>query len=170
MRPKFEYKFKPKMKTNRLEAIKKLVSDNKIHNQEDLQSMLKEIGFDVTQATLSRDLRELHIVKVHDSRTGYHYELPQEGGTAALFRPSSFSIDSVKSIEFASSHAVIKTYPGFADAVASVIDGNIRNGIMGTIAGDDTVLLILRDNLRRDDLIATISFFIPGIEDKIINK
>ncbi|MBQ0149921.1 MAG: arginine repressor [Bacteroidales bacterium] len=158
------------MKTSRLEAIKKLVSDNKVQNQEDLQLMLKEVGYDVTQATLSRDLRELHIVKVHDSRVGYHYELPQEGASASFFRPSSFSIDSVKSIEFASSHAVIKTYPGFADAVASVIDDNIRNGIMGTIAGDDTVLLILRDNLRREDLITTISFYIPGIEDKIINK
>lgn len=158
------------MKTNRLEAIKKLVSDNKIQNQEDLQLMLKEVGFEVTQATLSRDLRELHIVKVHDTRMGYHYELPQEGRPSAMFRPSSFSIDSVKSIEFASGHAVIKTYPGFADAVASVIDDNIKNGIMGTIAGDDTVLLILRDNLRREDLISTISFYIPGIEDKIINK
>lgn len=158
------------MKVNRLEAIKKLVSENKIHNQEDLQVMLKEVGYDVTQATLSRDLRELHIVKVHDTRMGYHYELPQEMGAPSMFRPTSFSIDSVKSIEFASSHAVIKTYPGFADAVASVIDGNIRNGIMGTIAGDDTVLIILRDNLDRNELINTISFYIPGIEDKVINK
>lgn len=158
------------MKTNRLEAIKKLVSDNKIQNQEDLQSMLKGVGFDVTQATLSRDLRELHIVKVHDTRAGYYYELPQEGASASFLRPSSFSIDSVKSIEFASSHAVIKTYPGFADAVASVIDDNVRNGIMGTIAGDDTVLLILRDNLNKDDLLTTISFYVPGIEDKVISK
>ena len=157
------------MKSSRLQAIRNIVAEKNVQNQEDLQSLLKEAGFDVTQATLSRDLRELQIVKVHDPRYGYRYELPADSRTQAPVRTANFNIDSVRSIEFSGGKAVIKTYPGFADPVASIIDNNIKNGIMGTIAGDDTVLVIMRDSARWEDFLDTISYYIPGIENKLIS-
>lgn len=158
------------MKNKRLDAIRSLLTDNTVQSQEELQSMLKDKGFIVTQATLSRDLRELHVVKVHDSRRGYKYELPSEAAPAAPLRPVTFTPECIKTVEFSGSRAVIKTFPGFADAVASVIDENIRSGIMGTIAGDDTVLIILREPVRIHDVLATMAFYLPGIENKLISQ
>ncbi len=156
------------MKVDRLAVIKKIINDKVIRNQEELQAELKACGSDVTQATLSRDLRELGILKVHDSVLGYCYRLPDSGKTQQIIsRNSKFTVETIKSVEFSGMNAVIKTYPGFAAAVASVIDENVSVGIMGTLAGDDTVLLILRENADRNYVMAAISRFIPGFESKL---
>lgn len=156
------------MRVDRLAVIKKIINDKVIRNQEELQAELKACGSDVTQATLSRDLRELGILKVHDSVLGYCYRLPDSGKTQQIIsRNSKFTVETIKSVEFSGMNAVIKTYPGFAAAVASVIDENVSVGIMGTLAGDDTVLLILRENADRNYVMAAISRFIPGFESKL---
>lgn len=157
------------MKNARLDVIKKLISSTCISSQEELQRLLGEEGIFVTQATLSRDLRVLGIVKSHNAKSGYCYKLPHENTVSAVSEGNhNFTVESIKSLEFGGPHAIIKTYPGFAGAVASIIDGNVREGIMGTLAGDDTVLLILREPYDQRALVAEISRYIKNLEDKVI--
>lgn len=130
--------------------------------------MLEKEGFTVTQATLSRDFKELGVVKVHDSSKGYVYRF--SGTPVNMVNPDSAVItnDGIRSIEFSNSFAVVKTHPGFASAVATIIDHNISYEIVGTLAGDDTVLLILREGCSRAQVMSAISRFISGIQSKLI--
>lgn len=160
------------MKVRRLEAIKSIVSKELVQNQEELQKLLGQQGFAVTQATLSRDLRELGIVKVHDPEHGvYRYRDSKMGKILPIEpRRNRFTVETIKSVEFSGNQGVVKTYPGFAGAVASVIDDNVHTGIMGTIAGDDVVLLILRDGVSIPLLMDEISRYISGFGDKLIRN
>lgn len=159
------------MKDSRLETIRKIISKRVVHNQEELQTLLLESGIKATQATLSRDLRELGIVKAHMAGGGYCYTLPSQHKAASeLATGRRFSIETIKSVEFSDNQAIIKTYPGFAGAVASVIDSNVHNGIMGTLAGDDVVLLIMRKSAVCEDIVAEINLYIDGFKSKLINN
>ena len=160
------------MKVRRLEAIKSIVSKELVQNQEELQKLLGQQGFAVTQATLSRDLRELGIVKVHDPEHGvYRYRDSKMGKILPIEpRRNRFTVETIKSVEFSGNQGVIKTYPGFAAAVASVIDDNVHTGIMGTIAGDDAVLVILRENADISQLVSEISLYIGGFASKLIEN
>ena len=160
------------MKSSRLEAIKSIVSKEVVQNQDELQRILEKQGFAVTQATLSRDLRELGIVKSHDVESGvYRYQDVKSGKVLAIDpRRNRFTVETIKSVEFSGNQGVVKTYPGFAAAVASVIDDNVHVGIMGTIAGDDVVLIILRDHVSVPDLVGEISRYIAGFDAKLIEN
>lgn len=159
------------MKSQRLDAIRSIVRGHTVQNQDELQKLLVLQGINVTQATLSRDLRELGIVKVQVAGRGYCYALPNQG-TPAPVSPQArrFTVETIKSVEFSGNQGVIKTYPGFAGAVASVIDDNVHSGIMGTIAGDDAILVILRENAEVPKLVSEISLYIQGFESKLINN
>ena len=158
------------MKSRRLEAIRNIVSRETVQNQDELQRLLGDQGFAVTQATLSRDLRELGIVKSHDPQRGiYCYRDVRSGKVLPITpRQNRFTVETIKSVEFSGNQGVVKTYPGFAGAVASVIDDNVHTGIMGTIAGDDVVLLILREGVSIPRLLDDISRYISGFGDKLI--
>lgn len=156
------------MKTDRLAVIRKIISTNAVNNQETLQSLLEQQGIYVTQATLSRDIRSLGIVKVHDRDKGYCYKLNDDSVSASAKGNPKFTVESIKSVEFNQFAAVIKTYPGFAAAVASIIDGNVRDCLMGTLAGDDTVLLILRQPCDPNALLKILDQYIYGISTKMI--
>lgn len=160
------------MKSTRLEAIKSIVAKEIVQNQDELQKILVKQGFAVTQATLSRDLRELGIVKSHDPEKGvYRYQDVKHGKVLSIDpRRNRFTVETIKSVEFSGNQGVVKTYPGFAAAVASVIDDNVHGGIMGTIAGDDVVLLILRDNVSIPDLVGDISLYIAGFDAKLVGN
>lgn len=160
------------MKVRRLEAIKSIVSKEIVQNQDELQKLLEKQGFSVTQATLSRDLRELGIVKVHDPDYGvYRYRDSRMGKILPIEpRRNRFTVETIKSVEFSGNQGVIKTYPGFAGAVASVIDDNVHSGIMGTLAGDDVVLIVLRDRASVKDLVDEISLYIAGFGSKLIDN
>lgn len=156
-------------RTDRLEATRRVIEENQVGNQEDVLSLLKAKGFRVTQATLSRDFKELGVVKVHDSsRGGYVYQLSAQTPKFIVPNASHLTSDGIKSIEFSNSLAVIKTHPGFASAVAYIIDNNVIREIIGTLAGDDTVLLIVREGCSREQVIEAISHFISGIQTKLI--
>ena len=141
-------------KEKRLSVVEEVVRTEAIRSQEDLQKSLKNKGFDVTQATLSRDIKQLKIVKTHDDEDRYVYLLPdmttQEPRlSAALFEKSV--------VEFSGNLAVIKTRPGYAMGIASDIDKHSPEEILGTIAGDDTILVIPREGYTRSrisDLLA----------------
>ncbi len=165
---KYTLQRKMKIKAQRLLAIKHLVSSRKVSSQEELVSLLEEEGFKLTQATLSRDLKYLKVAKVPDAETGYKYVIPDIAPKAEPLLPSNeeFPVSGVESIEFSGQMAIIKTRPGFANGIASVIDSHGPYEILGTIAGDDTILLISREGISKTDVINALSLFMPGLKDK----
>ena len=151
-----------KTKDDRLAAITAIISSQVVSNQDELLEKLNLKGFNVTQATLSRDIKELKIVKVHTAN-GYKYQIHSEKHLNTARSNGILSVDS------ASNFIVIKTGPGFAGAVASTIDTDAScNAIMGTIAGDDTVLVILRSADSLAEAMDAISGAIPNIKSKTI--
>ena len=157
------------IKIDRQRAIRDIISSEVVRSQDELQDILLSQGLNVTQATLSRDFKELGVVKVHDSMKGeYVYRLP--GSNPVLVAPDRNAItsDGIRSIEFSGTLAVIKTHPGFASAVATIIDHNITREVVGTLAGDDTVLLVVREGCTHNQLVHSISRFFPGIQSKLI--
>lgn len=155
-------------RNDRLEATRRVIEDSLVSNQEEVLSLLKAKGFKVTQATLSRDFKELGVVKVHDASKGYVYKLSTQAPKFIAPNASHLTSDGIKTLEFNNSFAVVKTHPGFASAVAYIIDNNVVSEIAGTLAGDDTVLLIIREGYSREQVLDAISNFIPGIQTKLI--
>lgn len=131
------------MKMTRHAKIKEIIDNNKIETQEDLALALRREGIEVTQATVSRDIKELMLVKVPDSNGHYHYAYPKEHGvmltTERLERTFHDSIVSVRATE--SCLVVIHSLPGAAQAVAFALDYMKWPEILGTIAGDDTIFV-----------------------------
>lgn len=142
----FEYLFIMGAKKKRLSVIENIVRSEVIRSQDDLQKSLMDRGFEVTQATLSRDIRELKIVKTHDSEGRYVYILPDMTMQEPRL-PTVLLDESV--VEFSGNLAVIKTRPGYAMGLASDIDDNAPVEILATIAGDDTILVIPREGYTR---------------------
>ena len=130
-------------KRERKKAILDLIRTHRITSQEALREFLKERGIEVTQATLSRDMTELRLIKVMGSDGGAHYAL-SEGGEHTPSLESLLPTLFV-SAESAGNLMVVRTMTGGAQAVGLAIDSEEWPEVMGTIAGDDTVLLILRD-------------------------
>lgn len=149
-------------KKMRLAAIEAIVRETPIDGQEQLLKLLRERGFSVTQATLSRDFNELQIVKVPDGDGGYRYmPHPQRGQADA--QPST-----IVSVEVSGQMAVIRTRPGYASALAAEIDEARLKGVMGTIAGDDTVLIILRAEVQKDMIVTELTSVAPEASQKLI--
>lgn len=145
---------------NRHKVLVQIIGQEAVYSQEELQEKLRKQGIKTTQATLSRDLKALRIVKV----PGEGYRLPQPG-TRFLAGASS---SSLVSLEFSGQLAVMKTHPGFAPAMASLIDHHPSHPILGTVAGDDTVLLILRQGFTSAQTIDALEKIIPDIKTHLI--
>jgi transcriptional regulator of arginine metabolism len=163
-----KYAFVMKGKLERQRVIREIIKDSKVSNQEELSALLDQRGMSVAQATLSRDIRELRITKIHDGN-GYRYSLPQPGMLRAVFHESSLSSDSIDSLEFSGSMTVIKTRPGHAGMIASIIDEAHLPEVMGTLAGDDTILLVIRESFSHDDVAESLAGLFKGIGDKRVN-
>ncbi|WP_026474634.1 arginine repressor [Alkaliflexus imshenetskii] len=158
-----------KIKTQRLNAIVNLIENHKVGSQEDLLILLEKGGFKTTQATLSRDLKALKVAKQPDQDGGYVYVLPDSNDQdEPVVTHEEFPLSGILSIEFSGNLAIMKTRPGFANGVASVIDSHGPFEILGTIAGDDTILIISRESVSREEVIDSLSLFVPGIGDKIV--
>ncbi|MFA5698872.1 MAG: ArgR family transcriptional regulator [Sphaerochaeta sp.] len=155
-----------KSRHNRLAVVKELIRNNRIDNQDTLLSMLKVEGFTVTQATLSRDLKMLKVGKISDGWSGYYYSLPEND----LISESEKSyIQDVRrgiiSIEFSGNFGVVKTRPGHANSVGIALDTLAIPEILGTLAGDDTIFVILREGMTKEDLLESFKTRIPDIEE-----
>lgn len=150
-------------KKYRQQKIEEIITANKIRNQDELLNKLQEVGFELTQATLSRDIKEMKIVKVPTESGDYIYQLSE---TARSKQKENSSITSYGfiSIEFSGNLAVIKTRPGYAMGIASEIDNKATDTILGTVAGDDTILVIPHDNISRNKVLEKLSLFIPIIK------
>ncbi len=150
-------------RTKRLLEISKLIKNHKIGNQEELLAMLNEKGFSYTQATLSRDLKALKAGKIADEERGHIYALP--GDEVKIYTGDEIKGAVNKgylSIEYSANMAVIKTLPGFASGIALRIDSLKAFEILGTIAGDDTILVISREGISRQDLHNMLTREIPA--------
>ena len=149
-------------KKARLQAIRKIVSMNSLESQEDLLAALKEEGFVSTQTTLSRDLKQLRISKVR-VRSGLSvYALPREGQFELV--PTLQEINQTKwRLNFSGNLMVVHTPPGHASMVAYDID-NLKNpNFLGTVAGDDTVIVVLAEGSDREELAYIIRDLFPKI-------
>ena len=132
------------MKKERQDKLLDLIAHYEINTQDELIARLREQGFHVTQATVSRDIRELKIAKMTAGKGTYRYVLPrQDDGGGMTF--SKALIESIVSVEAAQNLVVLKTYPGLASAVAAGIDRMNQQQILGCVAGDDTILVVTRD-------------------------
>jgi len=153
-------------RTKRLLEIRNIIRDHKISNQEELLKMLNKTGFSYTQATLSRDLKLLKAGKIADNEKGQIYVLPNESRDLSNNDGNLGNAVSrgFLSIDYTGNLAVIKTLPGFASGIAYRIDGMNAFEIIGTIAGDDTILIIARDGISRQELHEVLTTAIP--EDK----
>lgn len=157
-----------KTKNNRLDAIKMIISSKEVGSQEELlQELLKE-GFRLTQATLSRDLKQLKVAKAASMNGNYVYVLPNNTMYKRMTGQHSAAdmllVDGIRGIEFSGNLAVIRTRPGYASSVAYDIDTHNFNEILGTVAGDDTILLVLREGCTRMEVMDALSFVIPNIK------
>ncbi|MBQ8415550.1 MAG: arginine repressor [Clostridia bacterium] len=133
------------MKRNRQEKMMELISRYEIDTQDELIARLRENGYDVTQATVSRDIRELKIAKITTGKGTYRYVLPKQMETGSGMKFNSSLIDSIVTVDHAANIVVLKTYPGLANAVAVGIDSMNMQQILGCVAGDDTIMVVSRD-------------------------
>ena len=134
------------MKMTRHAKIKEIIDKNKVETQEDLATALRAEGIEVTQATVSRDIKELMLVKVPDANGQYHYAYPKEHNM--LLTPGRLERtfqDSLIGIRVSQCMVVIRTLPGTAQAVAYAVDYMKWEEVLGTIAGDDTVFVAMEN-------------------------
>jgi transcriptional regulator of arginine metabolism len=134
------------MKMTRHAKIKEIIDKNKVETQEDLATALRAEGIEVTQATVSRDIKELMLVKVPDANGQYHYAYPKEHNM--LLTPGRLERtfqDSIIGIRVSQCMVVIRTLPGTAQAVAYAVDYMKWEEVLGTIAGDDTVFVAMEN-------------------------
>jgi len=132
------------MKSARQLAILEIIQKKNVETQEELAKLLQEKGFQVTQATVSRDIKELRLMKILDASGGYCYAPSAKGDFAANDRLLRVLRDTIVSIQSAYNQIVLKTMVASADIAAEAIDNLEWPQILGTIAGENTVLLILQ--------------------------
>ncbi len=134
------------MKFQRQAKILDLIEHYEIETQEELSARLRELGYDTTQATVSRDIKELRLVKTLSSTGRYYYTTSgKEGETSFSGRLRNIFRECVTSIDSAQNMVVIKTLPGLGSAAAMAIDSMRISQVVGTLAGDDTVFIVMRD-------------------------
>ncbi len=133
------------MKRNRQEKLLELIARYEIDTQDELIARLRDNGYDVTQATVSRDIRELKIAKMTTGKGTYRYVLPKQVDTGVGMKLNATLIDSIVNVDHACNLVVIKTYPGLANAVAAGIDSMNMQQVLGCVAGDDTIMVVSRD-------------------------
>ena len=157
-----------KTKNNRLEALRMIISSQELGSQEELLSALQKEGFQLTQATLSRDLKQLTVAKASSMSGNYVYVLPNDTMYKRVSTPSKvremMEVPGFLSINFSGNMGVIKTRPGYASAIAWNIDGSDIPQIIGTIAGDDTIFIVIKEGISHRDVINALREVVPNIK------
>ena len=149
-----------KVKNDRLEALRMIISSQELGSQDELLAALKEEGFQLTQATLSRDLKQLKVAKAASMRGNYVYVLPNDTLYKRVSTPHSvremMQVPGFLSINF--------SRPGYASSIAYNIDNNHINEILGTIAGDDTIFIVIKQGVTKDEVIEALSEVVPNMK------
>lgn len=133
------------MKTKRHSKILELIAEKDIATQEDLLIYLRDSGFDVTQATVSRDIKELRLVKTMVGDGKYRYSPASGENNSDIGTKHAVFSQSAKSVDYANNMVVIKCFTGMANAACAVLDAMNHDGVVGTLAGDDTIFVLMRD-------------------------
>jgi transcriptional regulator of arginine metabolism len=155
-------------KIDRHTQIRRIIAGNKISSQEELLKHLREAGFNLTQATLSRDLKEIRVGKIigQDKESIYVLnELLKQGSQKSI--TPAIPDSSVLSILFSYNLCIIRTFPAYASTIATCIDGAQLDEVAGTIAGDDTVLIIPREGYSQKEILKSLAILIPAIESRL---
>ncbi|KPK82073.1 MAG: hypothetical protein AMS27_14920 [Bacteroides sp. SM23_62_1] len=153
-----------KTKTQRILAIRNILEKQRISSQEELIKQLRKKGFHLTQATLSRDLKFIRAGRIPDPEKGYVYFIPSgRGEQENILIKDNFPLNGFLSIDFAWHLGVLKTMPGYANSIASAIDRMDSYNILGTVAGDDTILIIPREGVTRNDVLNELTRLIPDL-------
>ncbi len=141
------------MKSQRQKKILELIAEYEIETQEELIFYLSKFGFEATQATISRDIRELKLTKVTSSAGNYKYAV--QGDPVMPSNTPKFNgalIDSITKVSAANNIIVLKTFPGLANAIGTGIDAIHSPDILGCVAGDDTVIVVLSSQEAAKDV------------------
>lgn len=151
----------------RRRVIRDVLERSRVESQEELLELLEKRGYRITQATLSRELKSLSAGKVPDDAGGYRYALRNR-----LAETPDAEVDRMVArgflwMGFSGSNGLIKTLPGFASSIASALDGLGLGEILGTIAGDDTILVVPRDGVPRADLVRALVNRVPELGGKL---
>jgi len=145
-----------KTKNNRLETLRMIISSREMSSQEELLNALEHEGFRVTQATLSRDLKQLKVAKAATLHGKYVYVLPNETMYKRVLTPGNIremmTTSGFISINFSGNMGVIRTRPGYASAIAWNIDSSDIPQILGSIAGDDTIFIVIREGVSHEEV------------------
>ena len=145
------------MKAKRQNEIIRLITTGDIETQEDLAAELRNLGFQVTQATVSRDIRELRLIKVASKGGGYKYSKPERHEIAVSERLTRILSDSLVNVDFSGNLIVVKTLSGSANVAAEALDTLGWPEILGTIAGDNTIFMVARDPAEAGEVVSRIS-------------
>lgn len=144
------------MKTKRHSKILELISERDINTQEELLAYLRAAGFDVTQATVSRDIKELRLVKTMVSDGKYRYVPSASDSNADIGTKYAVFSQSTRSVDCAGNMVVVKCFNGMANAACAVLDAMNHEGVVGSVAGDDTILVVMRDEKSASTLVGKI--------------
>ena len=148
------------MKVKRHAVIREIIESAAIETQEELAAALRARQIDVTQATVSRDIKTMRLVKMPAGNGRYRYALPKEKAAPLLEeRMARIFCDSVVSLDYSENIIVVKTLPGAANAVASVLDHTPWQEIVGTVAGDDSILVVVKPREAAPDVMRRMENF-----------
>lgn len=155
-----------KERLTRLKSVRKLIKNYRIESQEELLGYLQKEGYEVTQATLSRDLKLLKVGKVSDGHSGYVYTLPDEDERreSEQIYVQDF-LRGYVSIDYSGNIVVIKTFGGHADSVSNALDAFNMDEVLGTVAGDNCIFACLREGVTGEQFMTALKLRIPEIEE-----
>ena len=157
-----------KVKNNRLEALRLIISSQQLGSQDELLNALQKEGFKLTQATLSRDLKQLKVAKAASMSGNYVYVLPNETMYKRVSTPNSIremmKMPGFVSINFSGNLGIIKTRPGYASSIAWNIDNSDVPEILGTIAGDDTIFIVIKEGIKHQEIVDALSDIVPNMK------
>jgi len=168
LRPELHKYTSMKSKNSRLQTLRMLISSQELCCQDDVLKALAKEGYNVTQATLSRDMKQLKVAKATSLSGKYFYVLPNETMYKRVASPKSAAemllTSGFLSIHFSANMGVIKTRPGYASSLAYNIDNSGIPSIIGTIAGDDTIFIVIKDGEKYQTVIEELKNVIPDIK------
>lgn len=154
-------------RNDRLAALRLVILNNELESQEDVLLALRRQGIDVSQPTVSRDLIYLQVAKATDSNGKQYYVLPKDDDYRRQHRPEPKKdlplVTGFESIQFSGNMAVMRTRPGFASSIASNIDAAALPDVLGTIAGDDTIFIVIREGASHLNIMDELSAVLPDM-------
>jgi transcriptional regulator of arginine metabolism len=150
-------------KSERLGLIRRIITEELIGSQEELIKRLGDYGIKATQSTLSRDFKEINISKVSHPEKGYVYVLAEQLSSQSEIGTSNLG-DAILGIRFSGNIGVVMTKSGYASAVSVVIDGRKMKDILGTVAGDNIIMMVLREGVEHSEIIEALQKPFPAIK------